>query len=200
VAEFTSDVQHLAGTANVAADALSRPPEAAVVAVVDAARFVPDLAGMAARQATCADTQAALLRPSLSVQPRDVEGVSLLCDISGGRWRPLVPVADREAVFHAVHDVAHPGIRATRRLIGARFLWMGMNADVASWCRECVGCQRAKTGKPHTAAVEAIPIPQRRFSHVHVDLVGPLPVAADSSTYILTIIDRSTRWVEALPL
>jgi Integrase core domain len=33
-----------------------------------------------------------------------------------------------------------------------------------------------------------------------VDLVGPLPPVADGSQYILTAVDRSTRWVEAFPL
>jgi transposase InsO family protein len=33
-----------------------------------------------------------------------------------------------------------------------------------------------------------------------VDLVGPLPAAADGSTHLLTAADRSTRWLEALPL
>jgi transposase InsO family protein len=43
-------------------------------------------------------------------------------------------------------------------------------------------------------------VPGKRFSHVHVDLVGPLPVAEDGSTYIFTMVDRSTRWLEAVPL
>jgi Integrase core domain len=43
-------------------------------------------------------------------------------------------------------------------------------------------------------------VPAVRFSHVHVDLVGPLPAAADRSQYILTTTDRSTRWVQAFPL
>ncbi len=44
-----------------------------------------------------------------------------------------------------------------------------------------------------------IPIPPRRFSHLHVDLVGPLP-AAGGYKYLFTVIDRTTRWMEAVPL
>jgi cleavage and polyadenylation specificity factor subunit 1 len=38
-----------------------------------------------------------------------------------------------------------------------------------------------------------------RFSHVHIDLVGPLPVSS-GPRYCLTAIDRFTLWSEALPL
>ena len=103
-------------------------------------------------------------------------------------------------MFEAIHNVAHPGTRATRRLVSARVVWRGMASDLAAWCRACQQCQRAKVTKQPAAPVQPIPIPQRRFSHVHVDLVGPLPVSSDSFTYILTIIDRTTRWLEAVPL
>ena len=202
LAEFTSDVRHVAGSENVAADALSRPAEE-IVAAAGAAQpssLALDLAGIATRQASCLSTQEARDLPSLQVRDCEVEGVRVLCDLSTGRLRPLVPASDRLVVFNAIHGVAHPGIRASRRMISSRFVWRGLNGDVARWCRDCVACQRAKVTQQHTSAVEPIPIPQRRFSHVHVDIVGPLPVAAGGATYVLSMIDRTTRWVEAVPM
>jgi transposase InsO family protein len=75
-----------------------------------------------------------------------------------------------------------------------------MKTDIASWCRDCVPCQRAKVTKQPRASVQPIPIPTRRFSHVHVDLVGPLPASEDGYLYILTMVDRTTRWLEAVAL
>ncbi len=48
-------------------------------------------------------------------------------------------------------------------------------------------------------APETIAVPRRRFEHIHVDLVGPLPQSAGFS-YLFTIVDRTTRWPEAIPL
>jgi transposase InsO family protein len=41
--------------------------------------------------------------------------------------------------------------------------------------------------------------PIKRFDHVHVDLVGPLP-ASNGYTHLLTVVDRVTRWPVAIPL
>jgi hypothetical protein len=52
---------------------------------------------------------------------------------------------------------------------------------------------------PHTPGCQPISIPQRRFSHLHVDLVGPLQCSNDFN-YIFTIIDRTSKWMEAVLL
>jgi transposase InsO family protein len=109
-------------------------------------------------------------------------------------------VADRRDVFRVIHELAQAGIRATRRLMAARVVWRGMSLDMAAWCRDCQFCARGKASPQHTAPVQAIPIPERHFTHVHKDLVGPLPALADGFKYLFTMVDRSSRWLEAIPL
>ncbi|GFX10862.1 retrovirus-related Pol polyprotein from transposon 412 [Trichonephila clavipes] len=42
-------------------------------------------------------------------------------------------------------------------------------------------------------------LPDARFSHIHVDIVGPLP-PSEGPHYLLTIIDCFSRWPEAIPI
>ena len=196
IAEYTSDIRHIAGKANVVADALSRP---AAAVVAPATRRV-DYTAMATEQGTCVEVLALRENPSLDIQELAVSGVQLWCDVSTGVLRPLVPVQQRRRVVEAIHGLAHPGIRASKRLITSKFLWKGCAADIAAWCRECQGCSRGKVTVQESTAAEVIPVSGGRFSHVHVDIVGPLPVSAAGSRYLLTVVDRTTRWPEAVPL
>jgi hypothetical protein len=43
-------------------------------------------------------------------------------------------------------------------------------------------------------------VPERRFTHVHLDIVGPLPTSSEGYSYLFTMVDRSTRWLEAVPI
>lgn len=123
----------------------------------------------------------------------------LLCDNSTGTPRPFVPVSLRKAVFRALHDISHPGIRSTQRLLTARFVWPRINADVRKWARECEQCQRSKVQRHTVTPLLPFRPPDHRFDHVHIDLVGPLPPSR-GQRYILTCVDRYTRWPEATPL
>ena len=187
------------------ADALSRLPAVAAVAAV-AAVVTPASTGLlnwaqlATVQSTCEDLAALRARRPHHVVAVQVEGFPVWCDISTGVWRPVVPQGFRQQVFDTIHGLVHPGIRATTRLVSNRFLWPGLATDIKEWSRQCVACCRAKVTHVEHSGVEKIPIPGVHFSHVHVDLVGPIPASRDGSTYLLTMIDRSTRWPEAVPL
>ena len=80
--------------------------------------------------AHCPTIKQLLSSPSLQIQTSAVGQQQLLCDVSSGRRWPLVPLSWRRKVFLAVHTIAHPGIRASRRLLSSRFVWKGMAADV----------------------------------------------------------------------
>lgn len=195
--ELVARVEHIKGADNIVADCLSRP---ACSVSVD----VWDLPALAAAQAEDKETQAALSR----LQPFTVSGDhQLYCDTSHTMPRPFVPVSHRQTVFHHLHNISHPGVHGSIVLLKQRYFWPTLERDVKTWVRSCLCCQQAKvhrhTKPPPTPFVGSA----GRFETVHIDLVGPLPPQsmpghpfANPMRFVLTCVDRASRWVEACPL
>ena len=101
--------------------------------------------------------------------------------------------------FLALHNVAHTGIRATQKLITSRFIWTAINKDTRDWIRSCIPCQEAKIGRHIRSPLGTFHAPDARFKCVYIDIVGPLP-PSQNTTYLLTCVDRYSRWPEAFPL
>jgi hypothetical protein len=166
-----------------------QPPAAAPAAI--------DFQALAAAQQSCPEVAAMSSSPSLQTVRRPAGDAHLLGDISTGTFRPLVPPIFRQTVIRSLHEVHHPGVRATTRLVKASFCWPKMGRDIAAAARSCMGCQ---LGKIHRhVKLQPEPVPRRHFSHLHIDLVGPLPKSA-GYTHLFTIMDRTTRWPEAVPV
>jgi hypothetical protein len=125
----------------VVADMLSRP----AAAVASPADTVVDFKLLVEAQSTCSEIEQLARDSSLQIVELTVAGARLLCDKSTGVLRPLVPASQKRAVFIALHGIAHPGVRATRRIVSARYMWRSCTADISTWCRECPGCARGKT-------------------------------------------------------
>ncbi|KAK3881459.1 hypothetical protein Pcinc_014115 [Petrolisthes cinctipes] len=80
-----------------------------------------------------------------------------------------------------------------------KFIWHKISRDAGNWVRSCVPCQKSKVHCHTETGPGAFHQPQRHFAHIHVDVVGPLP-PSDGDRYLFTIIYRSNRWPEAIPM
>ncbi|GBN38314.1 Transposon Tf2-8 polyprotein [Araneus ventricosus] len=167
IGQFSTDIRHISGSLNVVADSLSRISEIEMPSPIDYKEFA---------KVQLSDEEFQLLNSCtnslkfqlLKVPRMDTE---LFCDISTGRCHPFVPKEFRRRIFETLHNLSHPGVKATRSKI-----------------------QR------HTVSpLGTYPVPRHRFDHVHIDLVGPLPPSR-GYTYALARVDRFSRWPEVIPL
>jgi transposase InsO family protein len=60
-------------------------------------------------------------------------------------------------------------------------------------------CQKCKVTRHIVTPLTSFKPPTARFSHVHIDLVGPLP-PSEGQRYCPIAVDRFTRWPEAVPI
>ena len=103
-----------------------------------------DVSSLASFQTACSSVQEMKLNPSLTVIAHPVGSSYILCDVSTGSLRPLVPLQLRRKLFEQLHNISHPGVRASRRLMSSRFVWPGMSRDVGLWVKSCIPCQKSK--------------------------------------------------------
>lgn len=203
--EYLDDIQHIKGKDNVVADALTRPPISLSVASVSSQTI--DLIDLASRQADelCFDNLVKSF-PELKLKRFPLnKDINIICDESSNYPRPFVPPSSRHAVFDYFHSLAHTGFKRTLRVIADRFVWNNVRRDVHAWCKECEMCQKNKITRHTRPGEKQFNLPSDRFETVHIDIVGPLSPSTSTlfptpQTYLLTMMDRSTRWMEATPM
>ena len=126
-------------------------------------------------------------------------GTILWCDVSTDSIRPYIPEAYRKEVFQQMHNMSHPGIKNTVKLMTSKFVWRDIKKDISLWAKTCLSCQKNKVHRHTKSPLANFQQLDERFSTIHVDLIGPLP-PSNGFTYCLTCIDRHTSWVEVIPV
>lgn len=197
ISEFTSNIQYVTGNDNAVADALSRTVESIVCPTNI------DFDEVAQAQETDQQLSDFLARSNKEQRLQRIHSPlcnsPIYCNINKDCVRPYIPEQFRKLVFDKSHSISHPGIRSTRKIITQRYFWPDMNRDINKWCKECISCQKVKVHRHNVSRLGIFP-PSERFEHVHVDIVGPLPTTEEGYRYLVTMIDRFTRWPEAIPI
>ncbi|KAK3803425.1 hypothetical protein RRG08_041015 [Elysia crispata] len=192
ISESSTDIRHISGKDNMVADYLSRNTTG--TNTLDNVLLGIDYAAMARAQTQDTDVQAFQTAiTGLTIRPIQIHnsGPVLLCNVSLGHPRPFVPRTFQRQVFEAIHNLAHPGRKSTVKLVANQFVWHGVKKQVNKWAQECLTCQTSKIKSHVRSPVIKIPVPAKKFSHIHVDLVCPL-LPSEGFTHLLTIIDRIT--------
>ena len=193
ISEFTTDIRHVSGKQNIVADALSRIETINCPATLNYEEIAKSQQTDSAFQQLKQQDNLSFKR--IIIPNTDTE---LYCETSTSHARPYLPEKHRYEAFQSVHNLSHPGIRTTRKLIASKFFWPSMNSDIGKWAKSCIHCQKNKVQRHTVSNVVSFP-PTERFQHVHVDIVGPLPTTQQGHRYLITMIDRHTKWPEAIP-
>lgn len=213
ISEFTCDLRHVKGEENTIADLLSRPPaenvknlenieDSELICAIqcDEKTLGLDLKEVAEKQLTCDGVR--LLKENSALKPKFVRiksGEKLWMDISCHPPRILLPSVFKRSVFDNVHNLAHVGPKATLRQLSKYVVWFNMKKDVQGWAKSCHECNVSKIHRHTRTPIGHFSPPPERFAHVHVDLVGPLN-SSNGKRYILTCIDRYSRWPVAVAI
>ena len=115
----------------------------------------------------------------------------------------FVPASLRNELIHHIHVNVlnnHQGRDRTTDFMKRKYFWFGLTTDIRNYVKTCKYCQMCKADADNRAGPMILNEATYPFQSICIDLVGPLPPTEDDFEYILTIIDRYSNYVAAVPL
>ena len=226
--EFDFTIEHRPGSKHTNADALSRRIDQVTIADPDpsvdsamnwpeAQRADPGLRFISDLVATNADrpTPESLASSSAEVKTlcNQLERLTLMSDGTLCRQfhRPgqpvilqkIVPPTLRLEVTDELHkglNGGHLGTRRAKAHLQQRYYWPGWSSEVQRAKRRCAQCSRHQQPRPkHQAPLQPF-LTGEPWERLGIDVTGPHPTSAKGNTYVLTVIDHFTKWVELFPM
>ena len=214
--DFTFQVEYIRSERNQVADGLSRLPVLETAWSDDDTVQIASLMGGGAidlsefEEASSADKQLSAVRSALQGQwpsrrSQTDEWLAAFFSVrselsSQGALifrgdRLVVPVELRARVLANAH-AGHQGQVRTKQRLRERFWWPRMDADVRALIRECEVCsnhdEHLKRANP---PLQPIPLPDRAWQRVMVDIIGPMK-GPQEERYGIVLVDLHSRWPE----
>ena len=120
------------------------------------------------------------------------------------KFQQVLKDTEVERVIKACHDGyegGHLGRDKTMRKLSDKYFMKCMKERVWDYISKCDQCQR-NSNKPSMQAPELhpVPVPQKVWSQVGMDLIGPLPETERGHKYIVAMTDYFSKFPVAAPL
>ncbi|CAB0041686.1 unnamed protein product [Trichogramma brassicae] len=112
--------------------------------------------------------------------------------------KPYLPESLRRQAFDTAHTLSHPSGRATVKRVALLYFWPSMSKDIVRWAKQCVPCQQSKVHRHNRAELGKFRHtgrPIRSCAHRHRQ-----DASSPRISNCLTMIDRYTRWPQAIPI
>ncbi|KII75119.1 Transposon Ty3-G Gag-Pol polyprotein [Thelohanellus kitauei] len=209
LSEYDFDIEYIKGRDNVVADALSR-----LAATIT---FGSDRQNIFDAQKKDGDIR--IIKNYLNGTPIDYSNYSDFV-VKMLKFEKRLTVTDDDVLFYVnkhprlvvgpgireellrqshASEGAHCGAENLFKLLKNNFFWPGMLDDIVEFTKTCNVCNKIKdpTRNPKST-LHPIPV-NGRFKDWHLDFIGPLPLTDDGNRYILIMVDRFTKWCEAVP-
>lgn len=108
----------------------------------------------------------------------------------------VAPLILKNRILELAHE-GHIGMRAMKRRLREVFWWPGMDRSVEHFVRDCISCATSdKTQVTFPSPVEAVPIPDKSWFKVAVDIIGPMLMLGEKNHYGIVLVDYCSRWPE----
>jgi len=202
IQDLNFDIEYLEGEKNVLADLMSRPFDETKAPLEDVlhsfqlhglkAEFISE--DFIAKQKQ--EYKDSSFRHKDSI--KEIGNLLYLVD-EANTPKLLVPKDFTDMIIDCVHQIGHPGRLRTTKLLQQHYFWPTLSRDVVRVIKHCVPCQMNKVTKKSKRTPLSFYATQR-FQIVHIDIVGPLKTSRYKNKYILTMLDRYSRWFECTPL
>ena len=104
---------------------------------------------------------------------------------------------DKKHIIERAHSVGHEGADKTTNRIMKSYYWPGIWNDVRMRVKSCRKCQLCRPKPLPKNTEDHITPTEQPFTRVELDIIGPLPTTKQGNSYIITLVDYFTHWVEA---
>ena len=196
--EFDFEIVHRPGKQNEAADALSRRPDHEQLNLI--ARAVLDHQLMdQIRNAYEQDEECKqLCSKDKSINKRG----ELVIKNPNRVYVPNVNQLRAQILneYHGIPLSGHLGIHKTYEKVRRHWYWPRLQNDVVEYVRSCPTCQQTKPdNRKPIGLMQPLPIPERRWQQVTIDLITQLPKTKHGFDAVVVFVDKLSKMVHYAP-